>query len=226
MSQCGFRKGFSAQHCLIVMLERWKKSIDRKGCAGALLTDLSKAFDCLSHELLIAKLGAYGFDYFSLKLVYNYLNYRHQRVRIISKYSSSSEIICGVPQGSILGPLLFNIYLCDLFPFISPNVANYADDNSPYATAEDIDTVITQLENEAKSLLQWLKENAFLANPDKSHLLLNSTDTDLSTFVGGHEINNSRHVKLLGISIDNELNFNEHVHKLCKKSKPKITCSL
>ena len=222
MSQCGFRKGFSAQHCLIVMLERWKKSIDRKGCAGALLTDLSKAFDCLSHELLIAKLEAYGFDYFSLKLVYNYLNYRYQRVRINSKYSSWSEIICGVPQGSILGPLLFNIYLCDLFLFISPNVANYADDNSPYATAKDIESVITQLENEAKSLLQWLKENAFIANPDKSHLLLNSTDTNLSTFVGGHKINNSQHVKLLGISIDNELNFNEHVHKLCKKASQKL----
>ena len=221
MSQCGFRKGFSAQHCLIVMLEKFKESIDKNGSWGALLTDLSKAFDCLLHELLIAKLEAYGFDYISLKLMYSYLNSRYQRVRINSKYSSWSEITCGVPQGSILGPLLFNIYLTDLFLFVSPNICNYADDNSPYNTSKDSESVISHLENEAKLLLQWLQNNAFKANPDKSHLLLNSID-DISAFIGGHEIKNSNVVKLLGISIDNELKFNEHVSKLCKKAGQKL----
>ena len=221
-SQCGFRKGFSSQHCLIVMLEKFKESIDRKECCGALLTDLSKAFDCLSHYLLIAKLEAYGFDYISLKLMHSYLNYRFQRIRVNSKYSLWSEIICGVPQGSILGPLLFNIYLSDLFIFVSPNIVNYADDNSPYATSKVTKSVINHLENETKSLLQWLQNNAFKANPDKSHLLLNSMDTSLSAVIDDHVINNKNLVNLLGISIDNELKFNEHVFKLCKKASQKL----
>ena len=74
--QCGFRKGYSAQHFLVVMLEKWKATLDKRGCCGVLLTDLSKAFDCLSHELLIAKIDAYGFNYMSSKLIYSYLTSR------------------------------------------------------------------------------------------------------------------------------------------------------
>ena len=100
--QCGFRKGFNAQHCLIALIETWKKSVDSGGAFGALLTDLSKAFDCLSHDLLIAKLDAYGFYKKSLKLVYIYLSNRKQRVKINDTYSPLGEILFGVPQGSIL----------------------------------------------------------------------------------------------------------------------------
>ena len=100
--QCGFRSGYGTQYCLLLLLEKWKKSIDSKGSAGILLTDLSKAFDCLSHDLLIAKLAAYGFHYDALKLVYSYLSLRNQKVRINSTYSTWSEIISGVPQGSIV----------------------------------------------------------------------------------------------------------------------------
>ena len=108
--QCGFRKGFSTQHCLLAKLEKWKRSIDNSKMFGALLTDLSKAFDCLDHELLIAKLNAYGFSLTALKLVHSYLSNRKQRTKINSSYSSWLEIIFGVPQGSILGPLFFNCF--------------------------------------------------------------------------------------------------------------------
>ena len=132
----------SAQNCLLVMLEKWRACLDNKGSCGVLLTDLRKAFDCLIHDLLIAKLSAYGFDYNSLKLIYCYLTNRLQRIRINSKYSSWNDIIYGVPQGSILGPLLFNIYLSDLFIFCkNSNIANYADDNSPYSCSVDIESV-------------------------------------------------------------------------------------
>ena len=80
--QCGFRKGFNAQHCLIALIEKLKESVDRGGAFGALFTDLSKAFDCLPHELLIAKLEAYGFDEKAVTLIYNYLSNRKQRVKI------------------------------------------------------------------------------------------------------------------------------------------------
>ena len=108
--QCGFWKCFSTQQCLLTMLEKWKRSVDNSKMFGALLTDLSKAFDFLDHELLIAKLSAHGFSLTALKLVHNYLSNRKQRTKINSTYSSLLEIIFRVPQGSILGPLLFNTF--------------------------------------------------------------------------------------------------------------------
>ena len=96
----------------MAMIEKWRKFLDTGGHAGALLTHLSKALD---HELLIAKLHAYGFDNDALKFIYSYLKGRKQRTKINSSYSSFAEILFGVPQGSILGPLLFNAYICDLF---------------------------------------------------------------------------------------------------------------
>ena len=86
--QCGFRKGYSTQYCLLVMLEKWKNAVDKGKCFGALLTDLSKAFDCLSHELLIAKLHAYDFELSALKLIQSYLSNRKQRTKINATYSS------------------------------------------------------------------------------------------------------------------------------------------
>ena len=223
MHQCGFRKGYSAQHCLVVMLEKWRATRDKRGCSGVLLTDLSKAFDCLSHELLIAKIEAYGFDYMSVKLLHSYLTNRLQRVRINSNYSTWSEIINGVPQGSILGPLLFNIYLSDLFLFTKDaDIANYADDNSPYACKLDMDSVILQLEEDSKVLLEWVSNNVLKANPDKFHLLLSNPNPNLSVKVDQYQIQNSNYEKLLGVIIDNKLTFNEHVTWLCKKASQKL----
>ena len=97
--QCGFIKGFNAQHCLINLLETWRQSLDQGLVFGALLTDLSKAFDCLSHELLVAKLIAYGVEISSVRLIYDYLTNRKQRTKIGNNYSFWREILSGVPQG-------------------------------------------------------------------------------------------------------------------------------
>ena len=134
--QCGFRKGYSTQHCLLVMLETWKRSVDKGKVFGALLRDLSKAFDCLDHELLTAKLNAYGFSLPALRLINDYLSNRKQRTKIENTYSTWLDIIFGVPQGSILGPLLFNVFLADLFFTVNDiNITSYADDNTPYMIA-------------------------------------------------------------------------------------------
>ena len=104
--QCGFRQGFSTQHCLLVMAEKWRKCLDKRGTSGAILTNLN---------LLIAKLATYDFEYQPLRIMESFFSNRQQRRKINNAFSRYSEIIYGVPQGSILGPLLFNIYICDIF---------------------------------------------------------------------------------------------------------------
>ena len=139
--------------------------------------DLSKAFDCLSHDLLIAKLSAYGFSMAALRLVQNYLSNRIQRTKINTEYSSWKKILFGIPQGSILGPLLFNIFLCDLFfIMINTGLASYTDDNTPYAVGNNIEELmIVKLQNASKTLLKWFSENQMKSNPDKCSFICSTS---------------------------------------------------
>ena len=128
-----------------------------------------------------------------------------------------------MPQGSILGPLLFNIFLCDLFLFLHDiSVANYADDNTPYCTRLKVLDVLIKLENVAETLLQWFKDNRMKAYPDKYHLLIKNTKESFQINIGNETVSNSQYEKLLGIKVDHELNFNEHVSSLCKKVSQKL----
>ena len=220
--QCGFRKGYSAQHGLLDMLEKWKRIVDYGGVFGALLTDLSKAFDCIPHDLFIAKLEAYGFQIDALKLIYDYLSNRKQRVKINETFSSWKDIEFDVPQGSILGLLLFNIHLCDLFYFLEDlDIGSYADDTTIYTVKENKESVINTLETSSVILFKWFKNNFMKANSDKSHLLLSckqpSTVTIDDTFIES----NVKEV-LLGIIIDRDLKFDDHVNNLCKKACQKL----
>ena len=154
--QCGFRKGHSAQHSLIVLLEKWKESVDQGHVFGAFLTDLSKACDCLPHNLLIAKLNAYGFDNKTVRFVYDYLTSLKPRTKISDTYSSWQKILSGVPQGSTLGPLLFNIDICDLFLLTEDcDIAKY----TPYLSGKNVEEVLNGLENVLSSLFEWFTEN-------------------------------------------------------------------
>ena len=220
--QCGFRKGYNAQNCLLVLIEKWKESIDNGGAFGALLTDLSKAFDCLSHDLLISKLDAYGLDRKSLKLVYNYLSNRKQRVKINESYSSWDQIVFGVPQGSILGPLLFNIFICDMFYFLDDyNIANYADDSTPFSARETNEFVIQDLEESSSILFQWLKDNSMKINTSKSHLLMAGNKQTIAK-IDNYYIESESYQELLGIIIDSNLTFETHINNICKKANRKL----
>ena len=111
---CGYRKGFSTQCALLILMERWKFCLNKQGFTDALLMDLFKAFDTINHELLISKLHAYGFSTDALKVPVSYLQDRWKRVKTNTTFSSWSQLLQGVSQGSVLGPILFNIYINDI----------------------------------------------------------------------------------------------------------------
>ena len=154
---CGFEKGFNTEPYLLLMLEKLKHAVNNKKVFGALLTDLSKGFECIYHDLLITKLNAYGLSLPVLKLVHNYLPNRKQRTKNGAAYSIWEEIFSGVPQGLILGPLLLNIFLCDLFLTIEGNYfTNYVDDTTPYVISNNAAEVVSDLKAIIKNYLLGL----------------------------------------------------------------------
>ena len=136
-----------------MLIEKWRSALDKKQSAGLLTTDLSKAFDCIRHDLLIAKLHDYGVSIKPIRYIYDYLSNRKQRVRVNNSYSEWNNIKYGVPQGSIFGPLFFNIFLQDLFMLTEHySMVNYTDDNTPYACGGNMSQIISTLEEAASKL--------------------------------------------------------------------------
>ena len=229
---CGFRKGYSTQHALLRLMDMLNKKLDKKNKVGLFMMDLSKAFDCVPHELLIAKLDAYGFEKEALKFIYSYLKDRNQRVKINADYSSWKEILSGVPQGSVLGPLLFNLFLNDIYFFVDEeSLHNYADDNTLSVVDVDIVEIINRLEANINVLNCWFINNAMVLNGDKCQfLIIESSRSESSKTegenaiikVGNKEIKEQRNGKLLGITIDKNINMAEHIRKICKQAGNKL----
>ena len=150
------------------------------------------------------------------------LSNRTQGVRINSSYSTKSEIKYGVPQGLVLGPLLSNIDLIDLFlECENDNISNYADDTTLYSCAQDISSVTSELQSISKSFFDWCRSNHMKANPEKCHVIL-STNTQREIRFANASIASSSSEKLLGITLDSELKFEEHINKICNIFNKKL----
>ena len=177
------------------------------------------------HDLLIAKLSAYGIDSVGLLLISDYLSRRKQRTKIGSSYSSWHDITRGVPQGSLLGPLLFNIFINDLFLFIRKSgVCNFADDNTLYGDGKNIENVISDLKTDLVGVMEWFKINSFKANPGKFQFMVlgNKDERYFNIHNNNVKIKNSNEVTLLGIKIDKNLTFKKHISELCRRSSFKL----
>ena len=166
---------------------------------------------------------AYNFDHNVLALIYSYLSERKQRTKINSSFSTWHDIFVGVPQGSNLGPLLFNIYINDIFYIIKDvNIANFADDNSPFIFNKSITEVLNLLEEDSNKLYSWYELNCLKPNADKYHLLLSSHDKNLELSINTEKVKNSSEEKLLGVTFDNDFSCNTHVKNMCKKASKKL----
>ena len=151
-----------------------KNPVDKGESFEVLFTNISKAFDCLDHELLNPKLNAYRFSLLALRLNQDYLSNRKQRTKIYDNYSFWSEILFGIPQGSILGSLLFNIFLVVLFFVVKDlDIASYTSNNKPFMIENNIDNVIASLEQDSDALFIWLKNNRLKSSVDKCRVLFN-----------------------------------------------------
>ena len=198
----------------------WRENLDKFSFAEA--ADLSKAFDCIPHDLLIAKLSAYGLSSDSLCYIYSYLKDRKQCVQINNKQSEFDAIISGVPQGSIFGPILFNIFF-NIFLFFIPkaSVRNFADDNTLCSSAKTLNGLVTILQSECETT-NWLHSNKMIVNPDNFQVILldkgRSDKANIEVEIGNKKTSSTSSVKLLGVHIDDKLIFNEHINKICKSA--------
>ena len=158
---------------MIRLLEEWRENLDKNYVVGGVLMDLSKAFDCVPHDLLLAKLAAYGVNESFLCYIYSYLLNWKQCVRISNINSDFLTVISGVPQGSTVGPILFNCFFNDFFYVIEiANAHNFADDNTLTAFANSIQNLIHLLVSESSVAIKWFKDNKMIVNPGKFQAII------------------------------------------------------
>ena len=207
-----YRRHYSCETSLMRLTEDWKSSLDNKQLVAVISMDLSKAFDTIPHGLLLAKLKAYGVNSRSCMLLKDYLHGRMQRVKVGDTSSDWQEVRRGVPQGSVLGPMFFNIFINDLFLQMKTVQLNmYADDGQLYTADTDPISLERRISHEASSANAWYEINGMIANPSKHQgMILGKTDHQFN-----FSVNDS--LELLGITIDKDLSFKQHVSSTCKK---------
>ena len=214
-----YRKGHCTQSVLLYLTEKLKQALDNKQKVGTVLMDLSKAFDSLPFDLLVAKLNAYGMSQKALQLMTSYIRNRKQRVKIGSARSSWLTSIKGTPQGSIIGPTLFNFFINDfMYIFKKSEIGNYANDNSLYAIAGTMQQLVSILRNETALAIDWFRQNNMQANPEKFQLIYFGSRVEQTELIfNDFSLEPSESVTLLVVQLDINLNFSEHISKIVRR---------
>ena len=222
-NQFGFRKNNSTTFALLDLTERIKESIENKKYGCGIFIDLRKAFDTVNHEILLKKLEHYGIRGIALKWFNSYLSNRKQYVYVNGVPSSLLDIKCGVPQGSVLGPLLFLIYINDL-----PNISNsfdfflFADDTNIYHEAETIEKLEGELNKGLRGLHNWLIVNRLSLNISKTNFVVfhpynKPIKQNITLKIKRKAISEKNNVKYLGILVDNGLTWKAQIDSISKK---------
>ena len=226
--QSGFREGHSTESALILMIDSWLKAINDGKFVGCLMVDFRKAFDLVDHNILLQKLKLYKCDESSLSWFNSYLSNRTQRVAMNNKCSDSEQISFGVPQGSILGPLLFLIFINDLPLALKHAVTSidlYADDTTVYDIQSSMETLQQNLQNSLILLNKWCRENGMVINTDKTKVMLITSrqkryklqNDSLFLNSDGVDLKLSSNEKILGVQIEENLIWNGHFQYISKK---------
>ena len=191
--------------------------------------DLSKAFDCIPHDLLIAKLHVYVFSEKRVTFIYSYLKRRKQNVKIENFYSDFLTLLSGVPQGSILGPILFNLFFNDLLAILKMSeLYNFADDHTISTASKNMSNLIQTLENILETAVEWFNQNKMILSPDKFQAMLlekRNENNQSCLKINNQKTKTTNCVKLLGINIDSKLNFDSHISDLCNKASMQLYAS-
>ena len=222
-SQYGFRKLHSTQYAALELIDRTMHDIDNKHVSLALYMDMSKAFDTLDHSILIHKLHCYGIKNSELGWFESYLRNRTQYVEINHIASDLLLVKTGVPQGSILGPLLFLIYMNDITKACSSfKYILYADDTTLYTTIQSTED-LSNINNELSKISDWLAVNKLSLNANKTkYMIFHAMNKDLSHLNQRININNVEIPKVnqfhfLGLTIDENLSWNHHISAIANK---------
>ena len=225
-SQYGFRRNHSTTHALIDLQDKIISAIDKNNFGLGIFMDLSKAFDIVDHEILLYKLKHYGIRGTALKWFTSYLNNRSQYTFFANCSSNKSQIKHGVPQGSILGPLLFLLYINDITNSSEKlEFVLYADDTTLFYTQSNVENLKENVEYELKKVTKWFRVNKLLVNYDKTHFVpfqnrcSNISDAldNIVLTIDCKSLNKCNHVTFLGIQIDKHLQWNDHFNYVKNK---------